>query len=603
MDDVTSVQTLVTGQTVAILTDTGTALAVSALLLLLSPWLFLVVLCFLPVYVASFRWFGRRIRAGAQEARERLDTVFGHLKAKCDGVLVVKACAREEAEMTEFAAQIDAAHAPRVRVERLNAALATLSLAVSGVGTALVFAVGALLAVHGALTPGQVVAGAALAALLFGPAARLAELSSVFQSAAASVGRLGEILDQESDVPEPQDPLPLGRARGLVEFDRVTFAYRPGHPVLRDVRLRVEPGMKVALVGPTGCGKSTLLNLLMRLYDPTWGEVRLDGKPLRRLALADLRRAVGVVPQEAVIFRTSLADNIRYGAPDADDRRVEEAARAALVHGFAGQLTEGYATLVGEGGHRLSQGQRQRVGALQTAAAVVISGAGTVAVLAYGACLVQAGVLSVGALLAFYALLAQLYNPIVRLTQFHGTAAGTLVAVDRIAEVLDEPETLADHPGALPVLRPRGALAFRGVSFAYRPGGPSVLERVDLQIEPGMKVGVLGESGSGKSTLLALAPWLYDLAEGCGAVAFDGRDVREYRLADLRRAVALVPQQAVLFEGTVRSNLTYARPGAPAAVVRRVLEVADLAGMVEGLPEGLDTPVGERGFRALSRLL
>jgi ABC-type multidrug transport system fused ATPase/permease subunit len=111
-----------------------------------------------------------------------------------------------------------------------------------------------------------------------------------------------------------------------------------------------------------------------------------------------------------------------------------------------------------------------------------------------------------------------------------------------------------------------------------------------------MRVGILGVGGSGKSTLLALAPRLYDLPEGCGEVLFDGRDVRDYRLADLRRAVALVPQQAVLFERTIHSNLTYARPGAPAEVVRRALEAADPAGMVEGLPLGLDTPVGERGF-------
>jgi ABC-type multidrug transport system fused ATPase/permease subunit len=237
-----------------------------------------------------------------------------------------------------------------------------------------------------------------------------------------------------------------------------------------------------------------------------------------------------------------------------------------------------------------------RVGALQTAAAVLINGLGTVAVLALGVHLVRAGTLTVGELLAFYALLGQLYNPIVRLTQFNGTATGTLVAVDRIAEVLDEPETLTDRPGARPVQSPRGALAFRGVSSAYRPGGARVLDRVDLEVEPGMKVGILGESGSGKSTLLALAPRLYDLPEGCGSVAFDGRDVREYLLADLRRAVALVPQQAVLFEGTIRSNLTYARPGASAAVVRRAVEVADLAGLIESLPEGLDTRVGERGF-------
>jgi ABC-type multidrug transport system fused ATPase/permease subunit len=129
-----------------------------------------------------------------------------------------------------------------------------------------------------------------------------------------------------------------------------------------------------------------------------------------------------------------------------------------------------------------------------------------------------------------------------------------------------------------------------------RVSGPRVLDRINLVVEPGMRVGILGASGAGKSTLLALAPRLYDLPEGCGAVLFDGRDVREYRLADLRRTVALVPQQAVLFEGTLRSNLTYARPGAPAAIVRRALKAADLAGLVECLPLGLDTPVGERGF-------
>ena len=123
-----------------------------------------------------------------------------------------------------------------------------------------------------------------------------------------------------------------------------------------------------------------------------------------------------------------------------------------------------------------------------------------------------------------------------------------------------------------------------------------MLDKIDLVIEPGMKVGILGASGAGKSTLLALAPRLYDLHEGGGAVFFDGRDVRGYRLADLRRAVTLVPQQAALFEGTILSNLTYARPNAGMDVVRRALEAADLAGLVEGLPLGLETPVGERGF-------
>jgi ABC-type multidrug transport system fused ATPase/permease subunit len=361
MDDVAAVHGLITGQTLTILTDVGTTLAVSALLLSRSPRLFLAVAVFLPAYAVTFRHFRRRIRAGSLAVRDRLDTVFGHLKEKIDGMLVVKANAREAAEAADFAGQMEAAHGPRVRVGRAGAAFSSLSNALSGVGTAAVFAAGASEVLAGRMTPGEIVSAATLAGLLFGPIARLADLTSVFEQAATSVDRLGEILDQDADVRDPADPVPLGRARGHVEFDRVGFAYVPGRPVLHDVRLRVEPGGKVALVGPTGCGKSTLLNLLLRFYDPTSGEVRVDGVPLRRAALADLRRQIGVVLQDSVVFRQSLADNIRYGAPDADDARVEAAARAAMVHGFATELPEGYATLVGEGGHKLSQGERQRV--------------------------------------------------------------------------------------------------------------------------------------------------------------------------------------------------------------------------------------------------
>ncbi len=361
MDDVATVQSLVTGQTFTIVTDLGTTLAVSILLLGRSPLLFGVVVAFAPAYGLIFRWFTGRIRSGSLAVRDRLDTVFGHLKTKIDGMLVVKAHAREEAETASFAAQICEAHGPRVRLGRLGVAFSNLSQAVSGIGASAVFAAGAFEVVRGHMTPGEVVSAAALAGLLFGPVARLADLAAVLQQAAASFDRLGDILDQDTDVPEPVRPVPLGRARGLVEFDGVGFAYRPGQPVLHDIHLRVEPGMKVALVGPTGCGKTTLLNLLLRFYDPSSGDVCLDGVPLRRLALADLRRQIGVVPQDAVIFRGTLADNIRYGTRGADDARVEAAARAALVHGFATCLPEGYATVIGEGGHKLSQGERQRV--------------------------------------------------------------------------------------------------------------------------------------------------------------------------------------------------------------------------------------------------
>src|SRR5262249_9706682 len=156
-----------------------------------------------------------------------------------------------------------------------------------------------------------------------------ADLAFVFEQTAASVDRLGEILDLEPAVVEPAPeevralPGPGGRARGAVGFGRVGFGYRQGEPVGWDIRLKGQAGMKVALAGPTGCGKSTLVNLLMRFYDPTWGEVRLDGVPIRTIPTRTLRRQIGVVLQEPVVFRLSLAENIRYGAPGASDAQVE----------------------------------------------------------------------------------------------------------------------------------------------------------------------------------------------------------------------------------------------------------------------------------------
>jgi subfamily B ATP-binding cassette protein MsbA len=326
-----------------------------------SPLLFFVVAAFLPVYLVLFRWFTGRIRTGSETVRQRLDCVFGRLKEKIDGMLVVKAHAREDAEIAEFSAQIEAAHEPRVQVGRMGAAFSNLTLATSAVGGVVVFTVGAFEVLGGRMTPGQLISATSLAALLFGPVSRLADLASVFQQARTSLARLKEILNQPVDVPEPEQQVPLVRARGEVVFDRVTFGYLPGQKAIREVSLKIEPGMKVALVGPTGCGKTTLVNLLLRFYDPQEGQIRLDGIPLPHLGVADLRRQVGVVPQETILFRESLADNIRYGSPQADALRVQAAAEAALVHDFARRLPQGYDTIIGEGGHKLSQGERQRI--------------------------------------------------------------------------------------------------------------------------------------------------------------------------------------------------------------------------------------------------
>jgi ABC-type multidrug transport system fused ATPase/permease subunit len=360
-DDVAAVQALVTTQTLTILTELGTALAVAALLLWQSPRLFLVAVCFLPAYVFNSRLFTGRVRAGSAAVRERLDTIFSHLKEKLDGALVVQASARERAEVAEFGRRLAAAHAPRLSVGRLGAAFGQVSTALGGVATAAVFSAAAFEVLHGRLTPGGAVATVALAALLFGPASRCADLVNLVAQAGASLRRVGALLDLPAEANVPARPAAVKVVAGRVEFDRVAFGYLPGRPVVWDVRLTIEPGQKLALVGPTGCGKSTLVNLLLRFYEPTWGEIRLDGRSLRDFDPAWLRSRIGVVPQDAVVFRGTVADNIRYGAPDADDGRLIAAARAALVDDFVRALPGGYQTIVGAGGHRLSQGERQRL--------------------------------------------------------------------------------------------------------------------------------------------------------------------------------------------------------------------------------------------------
>jgi ABC-type multidrug transport system fused ATPase/permease subunit len=253
--------------------------------------------------------------------------------------------------------------------------------------------------------------------------------------------------------------------------------------------------------------------------------------------------------------------------------------------------------------HRNLSWNNTRAAAALGALAALISGLGTVVVIAYGILLVGRGRLTVGELLAIYALVGQLYQPIVRLTQFQATALATQVSVERLYEIFDEPEPVRDRPTAAAIAAPRGLIEYRGVSFTYSPEGPEVLDDINLRIEPGMRLGILGPSGAGKSTLLALVPRLYDIPEGTdasgrpwGAVCFDGRDVRDLKLADLRRAVALVPQQALLFEGTIRTNLLYANPRATEGQMWEALRIADFSDTVDSLPAGLDTPVGERGY-------
>lgn len=362
MDDVAIVQALASGQTVTITLDVLTALA-AASWVVSCGWRLAVVLALAAgLYVAVFRFYLRRIHSGSLEVRRRLDGIFAQLKQKIDSIDVVRATNGEAAEVSEFSRQLEALHEPRLRVSGWTVAFNNLALAVGGCGATLLFAVGAGEVLAGRLTIGELIAASALGGLLFTPVTRLSELASTFQQAKASFSRLGEILDCPLPATEcPPREATSGPPAGEIEFKNVDFHYHAERPVLCNVSLRIEPGTRLAIVGPTGSGKTTLTNLLLRFYEPTSGCVLLDGRPIANLSVADLRGQIGVVPQEPVVFRRTLAENICYGTPGAGPTEIEAAARAALVHDLARSLPQGYDTLIGEGGHPLSLGERQRI--------------------------------------------------------------------------------------------------------------------------------------------------------------------------------------------------------------------------------------------------
>jgi ATP-binding cassette subfamily B protein len=214
----------------------------------------------------------------------------------------------------------------------------------------------------GTLSLGNLLLVVGYLAQLYAPLRTMSRKSSQMQSALAGAERALGVLDEVPDVIERPGARPLERAIGEIELRNVSFAYSAdAPPVLRDVSLRIPAGTSVGIAGPTGAGKTTLLSLMTRFYDPTAGEILLDGIDLRDIVLADLRNQFAIVQQDAVLFSTSVADNILYAKPGATQRDVEHAARAANAHDFIVALPQGYQTVVGERGMRLSGGERQRI--------------------------------------------------------------------------------------------------------------------------------------------------------------------------------------------------------------------------------------------------
>jgi ATP-binding cassette subfamily B protein len=332
-----------------------------AAMLWLSPLLTLVALVVLP----AVAWIALRTRAtlfpATWSAQQRAADIAQHVEETVTGVRVVKGFGQEARETATLERGASRLFAERMRAARLTARLNPTLLALPTLGQVGVIALGGWLAMHGSISLGTFLAFSTYVAQLVGPARLLGSVVVSAQLARAGVERVHDLIDSQPDVVDPVSPASLPDGPLSVELDDVTFGYSRRDPVLDGVTLRVEPGETLAVVGTAGSGKSTIAMLLPRFYDPQRGELRLGGVPLPQLRLADLRRELGVVFEEAFLFSDTIRANIAYGRPDASDEEVRAAARAAQVDAFVEGLPDGYDTLVGERGLTLSGGQRQRI--------------------------------------------------------------------------------------------------------------------------------------------------------------------------------------------------------------------------------------------------
>ena len=331
-------------------------------LLIIDPLLGIVVALVVPVIVLSAGRFDRVVESDVQESRELVGDLVSTVEEAASGIRVIKAFGREEQEIQRLRAQADRMRTVNLQVVRTRSRWVPLLALLPNLMTAAVLGIGGYRVLHAELDLGGLVAAYQYLGLLALPLRNIGWILTMGQQANAAARRVFEVLDTEPEIADAPDAIDLDDVAGRVELTDVVVRYSPdAPPVLNGVSLSVAPGECVAVVGPSGCGKSTLVALLSRFHDPESGTVRLDGHPLREIALHSLRSRVGVVFDEAVLFSGSVRSNIAFGTPDASDDEIEEVARLAGAHEFILGLPEGYETRVGESGYGLSGGQRQRI--------------------------------------------------------------------------------------------------------------------------------------------------------------------------------------------------------------------------------------------------
>ena len=334
------------------------------MLALTSPRLMGWIVLLVPAVIVPLILVGRWVRRLSREAQDGIADSSGLAGETLNAIQTVQAFTLESLQGERFHRSVESAFDAATRRNRIRALLTALGISLVFGAITLVLWLGAHAVLEGEMSGGELGQFLLYAVFVAGSAAALTEMWGEVQRAAGATERLVELLEAEPAIRPPAVPVPLPvPGTGRIEFDQVTFRYpsRPDTRALDGFTLGIAPGETVAFVGPSGAGKSTTFQLLLRFYDPQSGAIRIDGVDLAAAHPEDVRRRIGLVPQDTVLFGASARENIRYGRPEATDGEIEAAARAAAADAFLRDLPEGYDTFLGERGTRLSGGQRQRI--------------------------------------------------------------------------------------------------------------------------------------------------------------------------------------------------------------------------------------------------
>ena len=360
-NDVAAIQSALVDNLIEMVTE-GSILIGSLVMMIVLDWkLSLLTLVIIPLVGQAMKIFGRKIKRNGTVIQERMADITSLLQESISSIRVVKSFVRQKYETDRFCRQNELNFQAAMKNVQLTSLLTPSVEFLAAISVAVILWFGGYEVINGVLTAGALIAFLTYAVNLANPVKRLSRVYGNLQRAMAAVDRVFAVIDLPETIKDKDDAIALPPVQGHVVVNHVDFAYKPGVPALVDMNVEAQPGQMIAFVGPSGAGKSTIANLIPRFYDVTGGSITIDGHDIRDVTLDSLRGQIGIVPQETMLFSTTIRENIRYGRLDATDEEVVAAAQAANADVFIRELPQGYDTQVGERGMNLSGGQRQRM--------------------------------------------------------------------------------------------------------------------------------------------------------------------------------------------------------------------------------------------------